>query len=85
MDDEPWPGTVEVQFTDAVSRRWSLLDKAPVVAAAGELGPDSAYPVKVTVACVVAEGHDLAPDAVVVTVSTSPHGVTTPDGRAASS
>ncbi|WP_329611825.1 hypothetical protein [Kitasatospora herbaricolor] len=81
MDDEPWPGVVEVQFTDAAGRCWSLVDKAPIFAAMGELGPDSAYPVEVTVACAVAGGHGLPENDEVVTVSTSPHGVTTPDGR----
>ncbi|WP_159401252.1 hypothetical protein [Streptomyces sp. NRRL B-24484] len=79
MDDEPWPGLVEVQFTDAAGRCWSLVDKAPISAAMGELGPDSVYPVEVTVACVVAEGHGLPDNDEVVTVSTS--GVTTLDGR----
>ncbi|MET9886511.1 hypothetical protein ABZZ20_25910 [Streptomyces sp. NPDC006430] len=50
MDDEPWPGVVEVQFADAAGRCWSLFDEAPVFAALGELGPDSAFPVEVTVA-----------------------------------
>ncbi|BFV56298.1 hypothetical protein KCMC57_up14020 [Kitasatospora sp. CMC57] len=81
VDDEPWPGVVEVQFTDATGRCWSLVDKAPIFAAMGELGPDSAYPVEVTVACVVAEGHGLPENDEVVTVSTSPDRVTTPDGR----
>lgn len=80
-DDEPWPGVVEVQFTDAEGRRWSLFDKAPIFAATGELGPDTSYPVEVTVACAVAEDDGLAGDDQVVTVSTSPHGVTAPDGR----
>ncbi|MFD3417670.1 hypothetical protein [Streptomyces decoyicus] len=81
VDDEPWPGVVEAQFTDAAGRCWSLVDKAPIFAAMGELGPDSAYPVEVTVACVVAEGHGLLENDEVVTVSTSPHGVMTPCGR----
>ncbi|WP_333739655.1 hypothetical protein [Streptomyces sp. IBSBF 2806] len=72
---------VEVQFTDAAGRRWSLVDKAPIFAATGELGPDTSYPVQVAVACAIAEGHGLAGDDDVVTVSTSVHGVTTPDGR----
>lgn len=80
MDDEPWPGVVEVQFTDAAGRRWSLFDKAPIFAAMGELGPDTSYPVEVTVACAVAEGDRPAGDGEFVTVSTSVHGVTTPDG-----
>lgn len=81
VDDEPWPGVVEVQFTDAAGRRWSLVDKAPVFAAMGELGPDSAYPVWVTVSCVIADVVGLPQDNGVVTVSTSPHGVSTPDGH----
>ncbi|MFD9060177.1 hypothetical protein ACFVZ3_01505 [Kitasatospora purpeofusca] len=81
MDDEPWPGVVEVRLTDAAGQCWSLVDKAPIFAAVGELGPDSVYPVEVTVACVIAEGHGLSEHDEVVTVSTSPHGVTTPDGR----
>ncbi|WP_371493535.1 hypothetical protein OG871_38755 [Kitasatospora sp. NBC_00374] len=81
VDDEPWPGVVEVRFADAAGRRWSLFDKAPVFAAPGGLGPHSAYPVEVTVACVVVEGPVLPQDDEVVTVSTSPHGVATPDGR----
>ncbi|WP_420082764.1 hypothetical protein ACN6AT_37230 (plasmid) [Streptomyces sp. JL4002] len=72
---------VEVQFTDAAGRRWSVFDKAPIFAAMGELGPDTSYPVEVTVACAVAEGDGLAGDDGVVTISTSPHGVTTPDGH----
>ncbi|MGW6782863.1 hypothetical protein [Streptomyces sp. NPDC054987] len=89
-DEEPWPGVVEVQFTDAAGGRWSLFDKAPIFATMGELGPDTSYPVEVTVACAVAEGEDLAGDGEGedlagdgegVTISTSPHGVTTPDGR----
>lgn len=80
MDDQPWPGVVEVQFTDASGQRRSLFDKAPIFAAMGELGPDTSYPVEVTVACAVAEGHGLAGDNEVVTVSTSPDGVTMPDG-----
>ncbi|MFE5724784.1 hypothetical protein [Streptomyces erythrochromogenes] len=80
-DDEPWPGVVEVQFTDAAGQRWSLFDKAPIFAAMGELDPDTSYPVEVTVACAVAEGDGLAGDDEVVTISTSPHGVTTPDGH----
>ncbi|MFJ6602206.1 hypothetical protein [Streptomyces lydicus] len=82
MDDEPWPGAVEVQFTDAAGRRWSLVDKVPIFVARGELDPDSVYPVEATVSCVIAEGRGLPQGNEVVTVSTSPHGVSTPDGRA---
>ena len=55
-------------------------DKAPFFAVMGELGHHSTYPVEVTVDCVVAEGHGLPENDEVVTVSTSPHGIMTPDG-----
>ncbi|GAA1571728.1 hypothetical protein [Streptomyces globosus] len=57
------------------------MDKAPVFAEAGELGPDSASPVAVTAACVVADGAALPEHDELVPVSTSPHGITTPNGR----
>ncbi|WP_051942284.1 hypothetical protein [Streptacidiphilus rugosus] len=72
---------MEVQFTDAAGQRWSLFDKPPIFAALDELGPDSEYPMEVTVACVVREGHDIPEDDEIITVSTSPHGVMSPDGR----
>ncbi|MGW0931501.1 hypothetical protein [Streptomyces sp. NPDC002644] len=81
MDDEPWPGVVEVHFTDAAGQRWSLFDKAPIFAAVGELGPDSVYPVEVSVACIVREGSSVSVNKEAVAVSTSPSGVMTPDGR----
>ncbi|MFE5325427.1 hypothetical protein ACFRCG_03250 [Embleya sp. NPDC056575] len=81
VDDEPFPGWVEAGFTDAVGHRWSLLDKPSIFAATGGLGPDSAYPVEAAVACVVREGRESPQDGGTVTVSTSPHGVATPDGR----
>ena len=81
VDDEPFPGIVEVQFLDAAGQRWSLIDKSPVFAQLDELTPDSVYPVKVTVACVILDDVEAPADDEVVTVSTSPDGVTTPDGR----
>ncbi|WP_433892476.1 hypothetical protein [Streptomyces sp. CA-111067] len=80
VDDEPWPGVVEVQFTDAAGRRWSLFDKAPIFTAMGELGPGATYPVQVGVACVVVDSGLPQKDDDVI-VSTAPHGVSTPDGR----
>ncbi|MFJ3963125.1 hypothetical protein [Streptomyces sp. NPDC090036] len=81
VDDEPFPGVVEVRFTDAAGRRWSLVDKAPVFDAQGALGPDSAYPLEVSVACVIIGSARLQEDGEVVTVSTTPHGVAATDGR----
>lgn len=81
VDDEPFPGIVEVQFVDAAGQRWSLIDKRTIFARFAELTPESVYPVKVTVACEVQGGIEATSGDGVVTVSTSPYGVTTPDGR----
>ncbi|MFJ9724765.1 hypothetical protein ACIRP3_18645 [Streptomyces sp. NPDC101209] len=77
LDDEPFPGIVEVQFVDAAGRRWSLIDKCAIFGQSAELSPTSVYPVEVTVACDI---EATAGDGV-VTVSTAPDGVSTPDGR----
>ncbi|MFE7707587.1 hypothetical protein ACFU6I_17685 [Streptomyces sp. NPDC057486] len=81
VDDEPFPGMVEIQFTDAEGRRWSLVDKAPVFDAEGVLGPDSAYPLEIGVACVISGSVGLQEGDELVTISTAPHDVTTTDGR----
>ncbi|MEU0061560.1 hypothetical protein [Streptomyces sp. NPDC006334] len=65
MSDELFPGSIEVQFVDAAGDRWSLIDKSSIFAPSTELTAGSVYPVKVRV----------------VTVSTSPDGVTTLEGR----
>ncbi|MFJ6523840.1 hypothetical protein ACIQMZ_01075 [Streptomyces longwoodensis] len=81
VGDEPFPGIVEVQFVDAAGQRWSLIDKSPIFAQFDELTPDSVYPVKVTVACVIQDDVEGPAGDEVVTVSTSPDGVTTAAGR----
>ncbi|MHA5051473.1 hypothetical protein [Streptomyces sp. SD15] len=81
VDDEPFPGIVEVRFIDATGHCWSLIDKCAIFAQLGELTPDSTYPVEVTVACVVqGVGVGTVGDEI-VTVSTSPDGVATLDGQ----
>ncbi|GGW12928.1 hypothetical protein GCM10018980_06600 [Streptomyces capoamus] len=81
VDDEPFPGIVEVQFVDAAGRRRSSIDKSSVFARFAELTPESVYPIEVTVACEVQGDIEATSGDGVVTVSTCPDGVTTPDGR----
>ena len=81
VDDEPFPGIVEVQFVDAAGQRWSLIDKSSIFARFAELTPESVYPVTVPVACDVQGDIEATSGDGVVTVSTAPDGVTTPDGR----
>ncbi|MCQ9184207.1 hypothetical protein KMT30_35250 [Streptomyces sp. IBSBF 2953] len=58
-----------------------MTDKSSIFAQFAELTPESVYPVKVTVACEVQGDIEAMGGDGVVTVSTSPDGVTTPDGR----
>ncbi|MFJ8627454.1 hypothetical protein ACIRD3_32065 [Kitasatospora sp. NPDC093550] len=81
VDGGSFPGIVEVRFTDAGGWRWSLVDKAPIFGGGMDLHPDSAYPVEVTVDCMVRECSGPPDDDGIVTVATSPHGVATPCGR----
>ncbi|MFB6616921.1 hypothetical protein ACFCV9_22355 [Streptomyces sp. NPDC056367] len=81
MDDEPFPGIVEVRFTDAVGQSWSLIDKCAIFAQFDELTPESAYPVEVTVACVILGDAGATAGDEIVTVATSPDMVTTLYGR----
>ncbi|MFJ7280997.1 hypothetical protein [Kitasatospora sp. NPDC098663] len=81
VDDDPFPGIIEVRFIDAAGQPWSLIDKWPIFVKLDELTPESDYPVEVTVACVIQGDADATAGDGVVTISTSPHGVTTPGGR----
>ena len=53
VSDEPQPGIVEVQLTDAYGRCWSFLDKVAIFDADGSAGADSVYPVASVIACEV--------------------------------
>ncbi len=81
VDDEPFPGIVEVRFIDAAGQSWSLIDKCAMFARLGELTPESAYPVEVTVACVIQGDTEATAGDEIVTISTSPDMVTTLDGQ----
>jgi hypothetical protein len=59
VSDEPFPGVVEIQLTDADGRDWSFVDKSPVFDQDGVLGPSAPYPIDVSIACTVMErGED---------------------------
>ncbi|MFE4976777.1 hypothetical protein ACFRAR_32330 [Kitasatospora sp. NPDC056651] len=79
--DDGFPGCLEVRFTDAEGRTWTLFEKWPIFGVPIDLGPGSVYPVEVTVGCVILEDAGSGEADGIVTVSTSPHGVATPDGR----
>jgi hypothetical protein len=58
VDDEPFPGVVEVELADADRRTWTFIDKAAVFDRDNTLGPASHYPIEVKLACTVVERHD---------------------------
>ncbi len=77
--DEGFPGWVEVVLRDAHGRMWTMVDKCPIFGDA-DLGPETVFPVEVTLECrtldFIAEGRPGG----VVKVSTDPHHVAAEDG-----
>lgn len=51
VNDEPFPGLIEVAFTDAGGTRRSFVDKVSVFDAFDSLGPDTSYPVPIAIDC----------------------------------
>ncbi|WP_157529772.1 hypothetical protein [Nocardia sp. NRRL S-836] len=82
MSDDPQPGWVEVQLTDATGTVWSLFDKPPIFDADGQLTPDATYPVDVELDCeiVTREADDNGRELVVISTR-RPWGVETESGR----
>ena len=75
VSDEPQPGWIEVQMTDASGRMWRFFDKPPMFEGDIPLQPTSPYPVAAAIAVrIVEEGE-------VLTVSTDPHHVESEDGE----
>jgi hypothetical protein len=51
VSDEPIPGWVEVAFTDAAGRRWSLFDKPPIFTDSPDLHRDTPLPFPIELDC----------------------------------
>jgi hypothetical protein len=75
--DEPLPGLVEVELLDADEKPWRFVDKAPIFDPGNALGPATAYPVELNLACTIIEWTD---DHVVVSTA-SPWGIESIEGR----
>src|SRR5687767_7747352 len=73
VGDDPFPGVVEVELTDADGRTWTFIDKAPVFDGDEVLDPASGYPVELRLACTVVEQQD---DRVIISTA-EPWGVET--------
>jgi hypothetical protein len=77
MADEPSPGLVEVEFSDAAGQLCRFVDKAPIFDSTGTLGSSSRYPVELDLACTI-----VARQANSHVVSTAePWGLESVDGR----
>jgi hypothetical protein len=55
VGDEPFPGLVEIQITDASGKVHTLVDKAAMFDRGHVLRKDSSYPLEVMLACVLVE------------------------------
>ncbi|MEV2192987.1 hypothetical protein AB0I02_18645 [Streptomyces phaeochromogenes] len=69
-DDGTYPGFVEVRLTDANGRQWTFLDKPPIFSDGDELSPEAAYPIAVTMDCVILSRTSDPDGNEVVTIST---------------
>jgi hypothetical protein len=59
VGDEPFPGVVEVELTDADGREWRFVDKSAIFDRDSVLGPSARYPISLRIACTVVErGED---------------------------
>ncbi|MFD1147115.1 hypothetical protein [Saccharothrix hoggarensis] len=82
VSDEPFPGWVQVQITDAHGVVWSLFDKPTVFDDEDRLRNHTAYPVDVEVPCEVVGRGRLTDGTEVLTISTRlPFGIEAQDGR----
>ncbi|WP_416874208.1 hypothetical protein [Kitasatospora sp. SC0581] len=87
VDDEPQPGVVEVCFTDADGRRWSIIGKTAMFGTDQALGPgawieaDSPFPFPADIDCTVLGPAAGRADEVVTVSIWQPHHLQTVCGR----
>jgi hypothetical protein len=82
VSDEPQPGWIEVQLTDADGTVWSFFDKPPIVDVHDRIRRDATYPLEVELACEIVSRQRDAKGRELLTISTRhPWGVEAEDGR----
>ena len=81
LSDEPQPGWVEYQLTDADGVTWSFFDK-PIHGGWEAMGPTANYPIPSSFDCEIVrrETNDQG-DALIVISTLNPNGLETSDGR----
>ncbi len=81
VSDEPQPGWVEYQITDADGVTWSVFDK-PIHGGWEAMTPTANYPLPSSLDCeIVRTMTDAHGDALIVISTLNPHGLETADGR----
>jgi hypothetical protein len=80
VSDEPIPGLVKVELTDADGKTWEFIDKAPMFDPEEILKPDSHYPVEISLACSRLSEPGTGEDSVLISTA-HPWGLETVDGN----
>jgi hypothetical protein len=81
VSDDPQPGVVEVQLTDADGAVWSFVEKFYVFDADDDVWFGAVYPFEVELGCEIVSRHVDASGRDLVTISTRPSYVETEAGR----
>jgi hypothetical protein len=81
VSDEPFPGWVEYQMTDADGVTWSFFDK-PIHGGWEAMAPMANYPLPSSFECeIVRTEIDAQGEALIVISTLNPNGLETSDGR----
>ena len=81
LSDEPQPGWVEYQLTDADGVTWSFFDK-PIHGGWEAMGPTANYPIPSSFDCeIVWRETNYQGDVLIVISTLNPNGLETSDGR----
>ncbi|WP_433658962.1 hypothetical protein ACQPW1_42510 [Nocardia sp. CA-128927] len=70
VDDDPQPGLVEVKMTDMHGGEHLFIDKEPIFTPDSSLGPETAYPVRVLLACEILSTRVLPDGRTALTITT---------------
>jgi hypothetical protein len=80
LGDEPQPGVVECEFTDAKGQRWTFVEKTTVVTDE-DLDARSSYPRAGVIACeIVSLAHELTGKGALLVNTERPWGIAATDG-----
>ncbi|MEU0093115.1 hypothetical protein [Kribbella sp. NPDC006257] len=81
MSDEPFPGWIEVTFTDADGHLWNLHDKPTIFGNSVALVREAAFPIAVELDCEILHVEQRSGQELITISTRAPWGVTTDDNR----